>query len=364
MKFTVKKEVLVDAFAKIGKVLSNKTTIPVLRGVKVEARADCILLTASDASESIIHRIPADPGKAVIELEGGAVFKREALEVVSKLSGDITYELEENTLHVTQAKTKLDFSTMPATDFPKIPTTNSKPISLTGQQFSDLIARTVYAVSKSEVRPVLTGVNLSFGKELQAVSTDSHRLSKVTIPLETEMEEICITVPGKMLEHALKAFDLSQNVFLTAEQNQIAMVNGNTLYLSRLIDGQYPATDRLIPTDFKHEMTASTEELKDTLTLLATLSKEGVVKMEVDGMFVKFQSRSETSKGEREIAYHEYTGEEGFAISYSTVFLLDALKRVESDSVKLKFVDPMRPFIVEGLDGTDQTQLILPVRTY
>lgn len=367
MKFTVKKEIISDALSKIRNVLGAKSTIPVLAGVKVEVLKDCILLTASDATESIVHRILADDGSVVIEAEGAAVFTKDSLEVATKLSGDITYELIAGNLSVTQGKkTALHFTTMLAEDYPAISTAgNNQPILLSGKQFSDLISNTVYAVSKSDARPVLTGVNLTIGQELQAVSTDSHRLARVNIPLATPVEEIMVTIPGKMLDHALKAFDLSNQVILSVDHSQVAMANGNTVYYSRLIEGNYPETARLIPVDFKSHLIIDTKEIIESLQLLSSLSKEGVVKMEIDGMFVKLDSKNETAKGHREIAFSEYTGEAGFTISFSSGFLLDALKRIDSPSVQLNFVESMRPFTIEGV-GTEinQVQLILPVRTY
>lgn len=367
MKFTVKKETMNDAFSKIRSVLGTKTTIPVLGGVKVEVRNNCILLTASDATESIMHRILAEDGSVVIEEDGAAVFTKESLEVATKLSGDITYELREGNLHVSQGKkTSLHFTTMLAEEYPAITSTGSNPpIVLSGKQFSELISNTVYAVAKNETRPVLTGVNLKIGKELQAVSTDSHRLARVTVPLATQLEELAVTIPGKMLDHALKAFDLSNQVLLSVDHSQVAMANGNTIYYSRLIEGTYPETERLVPVEFKSQFTVDTKEMIESLQLLASISKEGVVKMEIDDMFVKLDSKNETAKGHREITFSEFTGEAGFTISFSSAFLLDALKRISSSSVRMNFVESMRPFTIEGVgEEIDQVQLILPVRTY
>lgn len=367
MKFTLTKDVIQQAMQKLRPVLNAKGTIPILAGIKVEAMEDCIVLTASNASESIIHRILPNGDTTKIDSAGAAVLTKEAFEVTSKLSGEITYELVEKNLQVTQGKkTSLSFTTMAAEDYPKIganPT--SAPIVLTGQKFSELISRTVFAVAKTETRPVLTGVNLQVGESLQAISTDSHRLAKVTIPLEEKLEEVSVTIPGKMLDHALKAFDLSKDILLSIDTSQIAMANGNTIYYSRLLEGNYPDTQRLIPTTFDGELTLDAKEFTESLQLLATLSSEGVIKLEVDGLFVKLDSKNETAKGHRELSFIEYTGEAGFTVSFSSGFLLEALKRIDSDAVKLNFCGAQRPFTVEGVnEKTKQVQLILPVRTY
>lgn len=367
MKFTLKKDIIQDAMQKLRSVLSNKTTIPVLAGIKVEALESCIMLTASNASESIVHRILPNEGSVVIEATGAAVFTKESLEVATKLSGEITYELVDQNLNVTKGKkTSLSFTTMAADDYPKITTDpKTQNIKLSGQRFSDLISRTVYAVSKSDARPVLTGVNLQIGANLQATSTDSHRLAKVTIPLEDKLEEVQVTIPGKMLDHALKAFDLANDVFLAIEPSQIAMANGNTIYYSRLLEGTFPETDRLIPTEYQSALTVDTKEFVESLQLLESLSSQGVVKLDVGGLFVNLEAKNETAKGRREIAYMEFTGDEGFTISFSSGYLLEALKRIDTASIKLNFCGNNRPFTVEGIeDVTDQVQLILPVRTY
>lgn len=367
MKFTLKKDVIQDAMQKLRSVLSSKTTIPVLAGIKVEVMESCIMLTASNSSESIVHRILPEDGSVVIETTGAAVFTKESLDVASKLSGEITYELVDQNLNVTQGKkTSLSFTTMAAEEYPQItkdPKTQN--IKLSGQRFSDLISRTVYAVSKTDSRPILTGVNLQVGETLQATSTDSHRLAKVTIPLEEKLEEVMVTIPGKMLEHALRAFDLTKDVFLSIEPSQIALANGNTLYFSRLLEGTFPETDRLIPNEFQSQLTVDTKEFVESLQLLESLSSAGVVKLDIEGLFVRLEAKNETAKGTREIAYGEFTGDEGFTISFSSAYLLEALKRIDTASIKLNFCGDKRPFTVEGLDDTtNQVQLILPVRTY
>lgn len=367
MKFTLKKDVIQESMQKLRSVLSSKTTIPVLAGIKVEAMENCIMLTASNASESIVHRILPEDGNVVIEVTGAAVFTKESLDVASKLSGEITYELVDQNLHVTQGKkTSLSFTTMAAEEYPKIENDpKAQNIQLSGKSFMDLISRTVYAVAKSETRPILTGVNLKVGETLQAIATDSHRLAKVITPLEKKREEVMVTIPGKMLEHALRAFDLSNDVILSIETSQIAMANGKTIYFSRLLDGNFPETERLIPSEFQSQLTVNTKEIVEALQLLETLSSQGIVKLGVDGLFVSLEAKNETAKGCREISFGNYTGEEGFSIAFSSAYLLEALKRIDTESVNLNFTGNGRPFTVSGVDDeTNQVQLILPVRTY
>ncbi|MER2009799.1 MAG: DNA polymerase III subunit beta [Psychrobacillus sp.] len=365
MKFTLPKSILTEVIGKIGRLMSSKPDIPVLRGIHVLVQENCIVFTISDGTESLIHTVPVSVDNGVIVLDCGAsVFSKDAFNISKKLKGDITFEVDGSKLTVSQNKTSLEFSTIEADEYPKLAIENTtRAITFEGKDFEDIVKKTAYCASDSQARPILTGVNMNFGEINSFVCTDSHRLAKVQLGSSTE--EMNITVPANLLEHAIKSFDLTQSVLVFPSSSQIALANGKTILTSRLLEGNYPDTNRLIPTEFKGELIVQRQELVDTLELLSSMSETGVIKLKVNSLFIELSAVSTISKGLNEIAYESWTGQDGFTISLSSKYLLHAINAFSSNSVKLEFVESMRPFIVTPVTDQEvnEVHLILPVRS-
>jgi len=367
MKFVITNIEVNEAVAKMGRLLSARSVIPILAGVLVEAKGDCLMFTASDGTESIIHRIMIDKvnGNEVLT-PGRSVFSKETFDIAKKLKGNITFEITDTVLLVSQNKTQLQFPTMDAQDYPKIEVeSNSSRLVMSGQSFSDMVSRTTFAASKTEIRPILTGVNMSFKKdESVIVSTDSHRLSRVIMEgYHREEEDLTLSVPASILDQAVKSFDLAQDVMIFPNNQSIAIANGNTILISRLLEGAYPDTSRLIPSDFESNLVVNRKELVDGLELLQAISVNSVVNLRVDGLFVELKASGTGTKGTKELAFETYDGEVGFSIGFSAQYALDALKRMNESSVRLRFNGSMKPFVIVSTDDeSNALQLVLPVR--
>lgn len=365
MKFTLPKVIITEITGKMGRLLTAKSSIPILSGILVEAKPDCILFTVSDGVESMIHRLPVSDEKGIsVEVEGVSVFSKETLDVTKKMKGDILFDANESCVTVSQDKTSLEFAVAFASDYPKIEIENTnKAITLNGKEFEKFVKKTTFAVAKSDSRPVLTGVHMTFGEENRFVSTDSHRLAR--FESGSSSVEIDITVPASILEHALKSFDLTQDIMIFPSTNQIAFASGHTILISRLLEGNFPDTARLVPTDFNHELILRKDEFLSALDLLAALADNSVVNLTMSGLSVELSSKGATSKGKQELFYEQYEGEEGFSISFSAAYTIEALRTLTTDSVKISFVDSMRPFIVTPVSNepVSELQLILPVRS-
>jgi len=367
MKFILSAIDVNEAVAKMGRLLSSKSIIPILAGVLVEATEDCLMLTASDGMESIIHRLMIDEvdGNAILT-PGKCVFSKETFDIAKKLKGPITFEVVDTNVIVTQNKLSLEFTTMDANDYPKVNVeSNSAPFVLSGPSFMEMVTLTTFAASKNDVRPILTAVNMTFNKDKSViVATDSHRLSRVFIDgIKSENDEVSLSVPATILDQALKSFDLTKDVIILPSQNSIAFANGNTVLNSRLLEGNYPDTSRLIPTDFNTDLVVNRKELIDGLELLQAISSNSTINLKVDSMFVELSAKGTGTKGTKEIVFESYDGLEDFSISFSPLYLLDALKRITDTSVLLRFNGPMQPFVAVSTDSESKaTQLILPVR--
>lgn len=364
MEFVVSEGIWKEALTKIEKVLNAKNSIPILSGVLLEAREDCMLLTASDGTESIIHRIPVDGGDTITVVNTGkTVLPKDCLEVGKKLKGPIKFAIDGFSLKISQDKTTLNFTTMDPAEYPKIDVNQkSQPIVFSGKDFGTMVAKTKFSVSKSDTRPILQGIHMKFTKEgIVFTSTDSHRLSQVAAgAYEGDTK---LTVPAKTLENAVSCFDLSHDVVIIPSETNIAIANANTIFYSRLLDGNYPDTSKLIPSLMEFNLVVDKAEFQSALEILSSIAKENVVTLKVDGMFVEITAKGETSNGSRQVAFESYDGKEDFTIGFSAKYVLEAIKSMSCKSLTIGFNGAMKPFIIKPvLEDSSELQLVLPVR--
>jgi len=369
MNFTMDASTMNQISKNMGSLLGAKTTIPVLTGVLTVVQENEILFTVSDGADTLVQRVMRSD-EVEINTTGTTILPKDFFTTVRKMRGQIEVCTEGNIVTVTKGKTELSFTTMIADEYPKI--AEQAPLSqlrYSGPTFKKIVESTAFCAATSETRPVLTGVNLKMeGKQQTFVSTDSHRLGNIHVLTSDCLEEntnVNQTIPASALTHAAKTFDLSKDVFVVNYKNMVAFVNGNVIYYSRLIEGNFPDTSRLIPQQFSTELTFNKNELRDTVQLLKEASQDSVVKFVIDeSLFVKISAKNELAKGNAEVAYGEKIGED-LTISFSSQYFLEALNAIENEIIKISFCGAMRPFVIRSSDENDTSlQLILPVRTY
>jgi DNA polymerase-3 subunit beta len=276
--------------------------------------------------------------------------------------------------HIRSGKTEFHLIGLDASEYPLLPEiSNDNKFEIPADLLKAIIRETVFAVATSESRPVLTGVKWMIeNDELICVATDSHRLARRKVKLETLPGDIeSIVIPGKSLNELNKIFDETSNpVEITMSNQQILFKTDHVLFFSRLLEGNYPDTSRLIPTEFKTNITLDGKTLLqaiDRASLVAREDRNNVVRFEtLEDEGVKISSNSpEIGKVEEQIPVHSIEGEE-LVISFSAKYMMEALKAIDGQGqeVIIQFTGAMRPFILRSVNDDAILQLILPVRTY
>lgn len=374
MDFTINHKLFKEALKKVEKGLSAKHPIPILQGFYMEVTEQEMILITSDSDDSYRFHVPIDGENLDVIKPGKAVLPKSVYEVVKKLKKDIHFELKDFILNVKSGKSEFDFNILDAEEYPKLPDIDldNATLSLKGKEFHDLISKTAFAASSSETRPVLTGVCMELSQtELKVVCTDSHRLGKVNKSIDVDKASKYV-IPAKSLDKFLKTADLLEDVLVYCNSdNQIVFRNGALLYYCRLLQGNYPDTARLIPSDFKAEMKVSRMEFLEGLELVENIAnsaqegKGGTVKLHVNGAATISSYQAQTGKGSVIVEYESLDGEDDFTISFSARYAIEALKTIEDDFVCFKFQGDMRPFLFTPVESElNEIQLILPVRTY
>lgn len=377
MKITILKSYLNESIQHVAKAISNRTTIPILTGVKINAHSSGVTLTGSDTDISIQSFIPLeDNGLEVINIEraGSVVLPSKFfIEIIKKLPSE-TIEIEVKDHFQTSIRSgnsDIQMVGLDPEEYPLLPNIDQTvSISILSDILKTMIRQTTFAVSTSEATSVLTGVLWSMREDsLKLIACDRHRLAT----RETKMQLDSITqnqviISGRTLNELSKILP-DQNILISiiASENQVLFKLGRVLFYSRILDGTYPDTSRLIPQTFQTELVVNTRELTnamDRANLLSREEKTNIVKLTVkeDQTVEISSSSSELGKVTEIIASKSLSGEL-LRISFNSKFMLDALKVIDSEDVHLGFTGPMSPIIIRPEDGPSLLQLILPYRT-
>ncbi|WP_207694369.1 DNA polymerase III, beta subunit [Enterococcus sp. DIV0212c] len=375
MKVTVKRNTFLQELQTVQRAISSKTTIPILTGVKIVLTDEGLSLTGSNADISIESFLSQEDEKAqmTIESTGSIVLQARFFgEIIRKLPEDMfTLEvLENNQVAITSGKADFTVNGLDADNYPHLPVIDAKnQIQLPVHLLTKIINETGFAVSLHESRPILTGVHFILeNQKLLAVATDSHRLSQRIIPIEQAAEDFNIVIPGKSLTELSRSFTNEEEmVEISIMENQVLFKTQNMYFYSRLLEGNYPDTNRLIPTSFNTEIDFYVPELLSAIDRASLLSHEGrnnIVRLAIaSDSVVLYGNSPEIGKVEEPLNYEKVTGDP-LEISFNPDYMKDALRAFGDMSITVKFISAIRPFTLEPTEtDLDFIQLITPVRT-
>ncbi|MFD3450515.1 DNA polymerase III subunit beta [Microbacteriaceae bacterium 4G12] len=381
MHFSIQKDDLVRGVQDVMKAVSSRTTIPILTGIKIVANEEGITLTGSDSDISIESFIPNEKdGKVIVDIQktGSIVLQAKYFsEIVKKLPKDTVEISVENHFmtKIKSGKSEFNLNGLDAGEYPLLPQIEEHHVfQIPTDLLKHMIRQTVFAVSTSETRPILTGVNWKvYNSELTCIATDSHRLAlrKATVTGKNIPEEFKanVVIPGKSLNELSKILDESEEmVDIVITDYQVLFRTKHLLFFSRLLEGNYPDTSRLIPTESKTDIFVNTKESLqaiDRASLLARDGRNNVVKLStLENNRIEISSNSpEIGKVIEEVQCEKIEGEE-LKLSFSAKYMMDALKALDSTEIKISFSGAMRPFLIRTINDDSIVQLILPVRTY
>ena len=373
--FSINKAVFLQALNTTKRAISHKNAIPVLSTVKVDVTNEGIGLTGSNGQISIEHFISVQEENAGLLISSTGSILLEAtffINVVSSLP-DIVLdlkEIEQKQVLLTSGKSEITLKGKEAELYPRLQeVAATKPLVLETKLLKDIINETAFAASTQESRPILTGVHfvLTDGT-LKTVATDSHRMSQRKIQLDKAGDNFDVVIPSRSLREFAAVFSEEiENVEVFFSNNQLLFRSQHISFYTRLLEGTYPDTDRLIPKEFNTTVIFDTANLRHAMErarLLSNATQNGTVKLEIQNGVVSAHVNSpEVGKVNEELDTLAVSGED-LMISFNPTYLIDALKAVGHEQVKISFISPIRPFtLVPNAEGEDFIQLITPVRT-
>lgn len=378
MKLSIRKQALNEAIGHVSRAVSPRTVIPILSGIKLDADERGITLTASDTDISIQSFIPAEEdGETNVRLETGGSLVLGAKffsEIVKKLPSD-EVELEATDVHravIRSGSAEIELVGMDPEEYPVLPSVaDASTFTINGLHLKQLIHRTVFAVSTNESTPILTGVlwQLADGK-LKLTATDRHRLSNASceVAADPDLKLDQLVIAGRTLNELSRLIpDDGAMIEVAATDSQVLFRMDRILFHSRLLDGTYPDTSRIITHKYKTEMIMDTKALTDAVERAYLLSREektNIVRLStVEGGEIEVSSSSmEIGKVTERIAPDHLAGED-LRIAFNSRYMLDALKVIGQEKIHIGFTGMMSPILIRPEQDADMLHLILPYRT-
>jgi len=372
MNFKISKRHFYQALSVVSRAVSANSPLPSLSGIKIEVLEDEICLTASDSDISIKKTIRNVGDERIFEIrEKGSILieAKYILEIVRKIdASEIDVEIIDGSLtKFSGQSSEFNINGMKASDYPMIDFSKpSNSFMIDASLLLKIITQTSFATSDRETRPVLTGVNfVCENSELETIATDSYRLAKKIVSLK-EDNNFNITVPAKSLGEIAKSIEKDEEIEISVSDKKAQFEVGDTLIQTRLIDGSYPETKRLIPQDFISEVILDSRDILNAIDRASFIKNDGISIIKLNASqneFIISSKSQEVGSSTEKISSFSYTGE-SLEISFSGKYVYEAIRALDATEIKISFSGEMKPFIIKSMKDDSIIQLVLPVRTY
>lgn len=373
MKFAVQREDIHQAVAAVQRATATRVIQPILSNILIEsAGSDNLKLSATDLDFAIETTIPAK----ILEEGRITLSAKKLAEIISKLAGgrEIEFAIDEaiQTACINCDTALFDMRTLPADEFPHIKQIDANDyLEVDGKAFIRAINQTAFAAASYDANNVLGGVFFQLNENgLEMAATDGSRLarrieavSEGGVPVQLNVSAI---IPAKALQEFLKlcASDVSdQPVRLAIQDGQISFRTPRFYVLSRLLDGQYPKYNQLIPAENKIVAFANKKAFIDSLERTAVMANErtNIVKLSLDNNNMSLAAQTPDVGDSKDTMAVLYDGDT-LNIAFNYKYVIDALKVIESDDVRMETNGPLSPTIFKGKEDNGYLCLVMPVQ--
>ena len=356
-----------DAFLKglqmVQNIVEPRQTLPILANVLLEAAGDSVRLTATDLEVGARVSVPAKVGaKGAI-----TVSARKLAEIVKELpAAAVALKVSENvTVSLRCGGATYRMVGLAPDDFPPVvPASPQSWVSIEAKVLREMLTQTSFAVSHDETRYALNGVLFSFqGKDVRMVATDGHRLALSTRSLGQGVSSATGIVPRKAVTEIMRVIGTGEEVQIAITENQFVLQMPNFVMTARLIEGQFPNYDAVIPKAHPGRLTTTRSALSSALRRVSVMAEERnkPVKLALSPASLKVNASSQELGEAEEILEVEYAGEE-MLIGFNSRYLLEAMAALEKDQVVLEIKDAQSPGVIKSVEGEGYCCVIMPMR--
>ncbi len=347
MKFQVNKDVLSEAVSFAVRLLPQRTTLPILGGILIEADANALRLSVFDyevsAQAEIVAKVET-PGRVLVS-------GRLLSEIASKLpNAPVEFATDGTKVTVSCGSTKFSLLTMPVEEYPTLPEIPAVSGTITGEAFANAVSQIAVAASKDDVTPVLTGVQIEASeKSLSFVATDRYRvaLREAAWNGNKSAEGAVALVPARTLQEVAKTFgnqgEIQISIAKSDDREMIAFKANNRSVTSLLLKGNFPPVKSLFPSDIDNYAVVTTQDLIDsTRRVSLVLEREAPLRFNFEDGKVSLEATGNETAQASESISAELEGKE-IVVSLKPQFLIDGLAGLHSEFVKIAFTNNDNP---------------------
>jgi len=366
MQFTVSQETIARPLQLVCSIVERRSTLPILSNILLRAHGNQLSMTSTDMELEMIATLPV-----AVEEEGKTtVSARKFLDICRAMpnNASISFKAKDNKAIVRAGKSRFSLATLSADDFPDSEGANySDEITVSQSSLKSLLDETSFAMASQDVRYYLNGLLLEREETtLRAVATDGHRLALGTLTSDKNVEEkSSVIVPRKAILELSRLLDDSDgDVKLAFSPQQIKVELADLHFTSKLIDGQFPNYERVLPLDGDKEVIADREQLKQALSRAAILSndKHRSVRINLDAGILKATVTNQEQESAEEEVSIDYNGT-SLEIAFNNAYLLDLLNAIPDEKVKLVFSDDNSSVLITpDNEQQDRQYVVMPMR--
>lgn len=373
MNFEIKQSILLENLNYVIRGISTKNIIPILNCIKFELNNEGLYMLSTDNESAIKTFIPAKKIKSINNLGEVVISGKYIHEIVKKLPNEIIKieEIIDNKINISTSTSSFNLNCNNINEFPELDLSDSKtPILLTSKKIKNMIKQTSFATSTQENRPEFTGINFKIENNiLDCTATDSYRLAKKQIEINENLKDLVnIIVPTRNLNDLERMLsDTDDKVELHIFNNKVIFKFDNILVMSRLINGTYPDTNKLIPKKFKLILNVNLLDFYqaiDRASLLTSEFDKNTIKLKYNNGKIIISSNIPEIGHVEEHVSAKCNNNESIDLAFSARHMLESLKSFEKPNIEIKLNGEEQPIIITEEKNNDNIQLIMPIKTY
>ena len=366
MKFTIAREALLRPLQLVTGVVERRQTLPVLANLLVKADGDRLEITGTDLEVELVAQCEVkvdQPGEATLPARKLADIWRSLGE-----GAEVTVAVEGERAVVRSGRSRFSLATLPAADFPKVPSGEADvSLSLNQSDVRGLIDEVAFAMAQQDVRYFLNGMLLEVtDSHIRAVATDGHRLAMSTRDSSNQgvanRQQAIIPRKG-VLEIARLLDGDNESLQLQLGGNHLRVQSGEYTLTTKLVDGQFPDYEKVVPMDGSRFLVGDRETLRQAFQRAAILSNEKYrgVRLIISGEQLTIQANNPEQEEAEEIVAVEFNGDD-MEIGFNVSYLLDVLGVLGTENIKLSVSDANSSALIEGIGNDAAVYVVMPMR--
>ena len=363
MKFRCERDTLAEAISTAQRAVAVRSgALPVLSGVHVTAKDNSVELVGSDLDLTIRVRIPAQ-----VETAGEAVVPAKLFDgLTTRLkAGTVTFEVEGDDARISAGAARAGVRLLPADDFPRVSDPEGVTVTVDAEPLSEALRQVIPAASRDDARPILTGVLLTAtATGVRLVATDSYRLAVrdlAGVGMLSEGQRVLVGARG--LNEVQRVFS-SGKIDVTFGEREVRFASETRTVTTRLIEGEFPNYEQLIPSGYPNRLTVSREALQSAVNrvrLVGQSKDTAPIRLGMTSEGLELSAIAQDVGEAHESVEAKYEGTD-VTVAFNSQFLLDGIDAAASDEVVIESIDPLKPAVMKATDSGDFLYLLMPVR--